>query len=95
MHLDPLTAAHARRLANLAAEGRPVVVLLSDPPDPIVPLAARAELAAALEPVSAVLLLLLNGSAPIPAFIDERPADLERRQALLGRVFTRHAVTAG
>ncbi len=82
MHLDPLTAAHARRLDELAAKGRKVVVLLSDPPNPLLPLAARAELAASLASVSAVMLVDL---------VSEHTADIERRDALVRQVLEKHA----
>jgi len=82
MYLDPLTAAHARRLEELAATGRKVVVLLSDPPDPLLPLAARAELAASLASVSAVMLVDV---------VSEHAADLERRDSLTRHVLGRHA----
>ena len=88
MHLDPLTVKHARRLAAIAAEGRPVVVLLTDPPAPLLPIAARAELAAALGSVTAVM--VVDGPIPMPV-IAEEAADLERRQALVRHVLERHA----
>ncbi len=53
---DPLLAGHARRLAALRRDGYRLAVLLSDPPDPVLPLRARAELVAALGAVDFVLL---------------------------------------
>jgi hypothetical protein len=91
MHLDPLTVEHARRLAKIAAEGRRVVVLLSDPPAPLLPLAARAELAASLESVSAVM--IIDGAVPMPVIAEEL-ADLDRRDALIRHVWQRHAAGA-
>ncbi len=88
MHLDPLTVGHARRLAAIAAEGRPVVVLLTDPPAPLLPIAARAELAAALGSVTAVM--MVDGPLAMPV-IAEEATDLERRQALVRHVLERHA----
>ena len=98
MHLDPLTASHARRLRQIAAGGKPLVVLLTNPPSPLLPSSARAELAAALESVTAVM-VLNGGVATIPevarpSLIIEEAADLERRQTLVRRVFDRHAATA-
>ena len=93
MYLDPLTATHARRLQEIATGGRRLVVLLFDPPAPLLPMAARAELAASLACVAAVM----PGSdelAPVPHF-DERSADLARRDALTRHVFQRHAAAAG
>ena len=93
MYLDPLTAAHARQIHEIAAGGRRVVVLLFDPPAPLLPTDARAELAASLSSVAAVM----QGSdalAPTP-HIDERSADLARRDTLTRHVFQRHAAAAG
>ena len=97
MHLDPLTAGHARRLREIANGGQPVVVLLSDPPSPLLPARARAELAAALDSVTAVMVLDGQSSIPDvarPSLVIEEAADLERRDALVRRVFERHAATA-
>jgi hypothetical protein len=88
MYLDPLTVDHARRLGEIAAGGRRVVVLLSDPPQPLLPLAARAELAAALASVSAVMVL------PGELAFSEGAADLERREALVRHVWNRHGAAA-
>jgi hypothetical protein len=89
MHLDPLTSDHARRLAELSAQGRPVVVVLSDPPEPLLPLEARAELAACLSSVTAVVTTDTS-----ECDVDERAADLGRRQALIQHVWQRHALAA-
>ena len=97
MHLDPLTAAHAERLAELAAPGRPVVVLLYDLPDPLLRLEARAELAASLSTVHAVVPIpddQTAAQAASVAAVDERAGDLARRQALVRHVFEKHAMAA-
>jgi bifunctional ADP-heptose synthase (sugar kinase/adenylyltransferase) len=52
---DPLLASHATRLASLRRDEHLLAVLLSDPPDPVLPLRARAELVAALEAVDFVM----------------------------------------
>ena len=91
MYLDPLTVAHARRLAEIAAAGRRLVVLLSDPPAPLLPIAARAELAAALVAVSAVM--IVDGPVPVST-ISEEAGDLMRRQALVRHVLDRHSLAA-
>jgi len=94
MHLDPLTAAHAERLAELALPGRPVVVLLYDLPDPLLPLDARAELAASLSTVQAVIPIPEGQTAARAASlaaVDERAGDLARREALVRHVFEKHA----
>jgi hypothetical protein len=48
---DPLTAAHAERLAGLK---RPLLVLISEPENPILPALARAQLVAGLAVVDHV-----------------------------------------
>jgi len=53
---DPLLASHANRLEALRRDGRRLAVLLSDPPDPVLPLRVRAQLVAALRAVDYVLL---------------------------------------
>ena len=92
MHLDPLTVHHARRLAAIAAQGKPVVVLLTDPPAPLLSLAARAELAASLTSVTAVM--IVDGPVSMLPLIAEEASDLERRHALVRHVLARHAASA-
>jgi bifunctional ADP-heptose synthase (sugar kinase/adenylyltransferase) len=52
---DPLLAAHAEQLRELKLEGRPLVVAIADPENPILPARARAELVAGLEVVDFVV----------------------------------------
>lgn len=96
--MDPLTLAHARRLAELAAAtGRSIVVLLEDPPQPLLPQDARAELAAALACVSVVVTGLDAARlAELPAgrVIDELDQDLARRRQLIEAVHARHSATS-
>ncbi|MCC6585696.1 MAG: hypothetical protein IT168_03170 [Bryobacterales bacterium] len=88
---DPLLAEHAERLAALPA---PVVILLADPPDPLLSARSRAELLAGLAAVSQVVMPLADGSPCLAAstaeVVDERPADLIRRQGLIAHVHRRH-----
>jgi hypothetical protein len=51
-YFDPLLAEHAKRLVALP---RPIVVIVADPPEPLLPLAARQLLVAALACVDGVL----------------------------------------
>ena len=53
---DPLIAAHARRLEQLREGAARVMVVVTDPPRPILPARARAELVAALSVVDFVVL---------------------------------------
>jgi glycerol-3-phosphate cytidylyltransferase-like family protein len=59
---DPLLASHADRLAALRRDGWRLAVLLSDPPDPVLPLRARAELVAALRAVDYVVVADCSGT---------------------------------
>lgn len=53
-YFDPLLAPHAEDLSRVAGEQR-VWVIVHDPPEPILPLRARAELVAALRMVEHVI----------------------------------------
>jgi hypothetical protein len=55
-YFDPLLADHARRLSELRAGFARLVVLLADPPNPVLDARARAELVAALGVVDYVAL---------------------------------------
>ncbi len=87
-YLDPLLASHAARLEEVA-DGRPVVVILADPPEPLLGARSRAELAAGLRVVQAVV---LPGDPAADSRIEarEESADLDRRAGLIQRVHGRH-----
>jgi hypothetical protein len=88
VYFDPVVAPHAQRLQELAKEHGPLAVCVCDPPKPLLPARARAELAAALRDVE----LVVVGDAALSqavAIIDERPADLARRAALMAHVRSR------
>jgi hypothetical protein len=51
---DPMVASHAERLAALKQEGRPLLVLITTPPSPILDSRARAQLVAGLAAVDYV-----------------------------------------
>ena len=98
-YFDPLTAAHARRIIELRSElrrntGR-IAVIVTDPPDPILPQRARVELVAALHAVDYVVAAMHNTSAEIVArlqpdeVIQEEAADLRRTQELIAHVHRR------
>lgn len=89
-YFDPLTAAHAERLNELARGGR-LLVLVDDPPDPLMPAGARLELVAALDMVEAAAGLSEVGQLP-PHAVDERAADLARRGALMAHIRARQAL---
>ncbi len=87
-YFDPMVAAHTQRFQELAAQHGPLAVCLCDPPDPLLPARARAELAASCRYVSLVVIGedALQSASEI---IDERPADLARRAALIAHVHSR------
>jgi bifunctional ADP-heptose synthase (sugar kinase/adenylyltransferase) len=80
---DPLLAAHAEQLGRLKPEGRALVVFVTGPEDPILPLEARAELVAALGCVDAVV---ADGGAPPQGALDLTADHLAWREAFLRRV---------
>ncbi len=59
---DPLLAAHARRLMDLKQGHARLMVVLTNPPQPILPARARAELVAALAAVDYVV--VAGGPSP-------------------------------
>ena len=89
---DPLTAAHASRLVELAAAHGPLFVLVTDAQDAILPIRARAELAASLACVRCVITdqAALDDVPPM-RLIREEAADARRRAELTRHVHTRHA----
>ena len=91
-HFDPMTAAHARRMSDFCRISGPIVVIVTDPAEPILPLRARAELVAALHAVDYVIAAMHNTSAEIIArlqpdeVIQEEEADVRRTQDLIAHV---------
>jgi bifunctional ADP-heptose synthase (sugar kinase/adenylyltransferase) len=88
-YFDPLCVAHVRRLEEIAnAGGGPVTILLDSPPRPLLPVAARAELLAALHVVKHVVIAV--GVRPVEfqgaAIMDETHGDLLRIQDLMEHV---------
>ena len=88
-YFDPLTAAHVRRLRELHGEAARLVAVVIDPPEPLLPARARAELVAGLACVDCVV-LEEAGLDPVVNAVHEEEADLERRDELIARVRARH-----
>jgi cytidyltransferase-like protein len=86
-HFDPLHAGHTRRLRELCGNGERIVVAIEDPPEPILPARARAELVAALDCVAYVL---VSPSRIPPNVIDERQPDAQRARVFAQHVLARH-----
>jgi bifunctional ADP-heptose synthase (sugar kinase/adenylyltransferase) len=94
-HFDPLTAAHARRIADLRKTRSQLIAIVTDPPQPILKLSARTELVAALEAIDYVIPVQDNTAAEILAVlrpgevIEEEAADVDRTRALIAHVHKR------
>jgi len=84
-YFDPLLAQHAERLRDLRRPGVPLLVLIADPEDPILPIRARAELVAGLAAVDYVA-EAAEGLIPNVRLEDE---DLRRREELIAHVHAR------
>ena len=87
-YFDVLIAPQVRRLRELSG-GATLVVALDDPPEPVLPARARAELVAALDPVGFVV---LAAGAALPDFgevIDEASSHQENFQELVRHVHGR------
>jgi cytidyltransferase-like protein len=88
-YFDPMHSGHVRRLRELCGRGEHIGVIIDDPNEPILPLAARAELVAALDCVSYVI--PASGDVPdIPDAIDDRESDIRRARAFAQHVLARH-----
>lgn len=87
-HFDPVVYSHVERMNALAAEYGPLAVCVTSPADPLLPVQARAELAAALGCTEFVTIAehaevaVLSGIPGLELF-DETHDDLRRRQALM------------
>jgi len=94
-YFDPLTAAHARCLHGIAADGARLLVVVRTPENPILPACARAELVAALACVHSVVIEEGDPGwiAELPAhrLAREEEADLDRRRELVVRIHQRQA----
>ena len=65
-YFDPVLAAHARRLKDARANAAGLAVIIADPPRPILPSRARAELVAALDAADYVV---LPGDEPLEGLV--------------------------
>lgn len=88
-YFDPLLASHAQRLEAERAGAEALAVIVLEPPEPILPTRARAELVAAL---AAVSLVLVPEGAAAPA-VDARfePVDLADRARFIAYVRERQS----
>ncbi len=85
---DPITAEHAERLAQLQQPGRKLLVLITDPPDPILPSLARAQIVAGLKVVDQVA---VAGPGAPKAQVELEAEDAERLRKLIAHVHSRQS----
>ena len=86
-------AGHVRRLREICRDGERVTVVVADPPEPMLPTRARAELVAALDCVAFVIPAGREADAITanrPHVIDERSADVDRARTFAQHVLERH-----
>jgi glycerol-3-phosphate cytidylyltransferase-like family protein len=91
-YFDPLHAVHVRRLRELSKAGATLVVAIDDPPDPLLPRAARAELAASVASVDYVVCDIQSAIETLADadFHDLRAEDAEQRKLLCAYVARRN-----
>ncbi len=83
-YFDPLVASHARRLSGLK-NGPKLIVAIEDPPRPILPARARAELVAGLRVVDYVV----EGTGGVTPDIRLEGEDGQRFEQLIAHVHAR------
>ncbi len=76
---DVLTAARLRRIREIAKPGVPLIAVVTDVPNSLLPTQARAELAASL----AVINFVVIGAFPVHNVIDDSEADTRRTAELI------------
>jgi hypothetical protein len=89
-YFDPLLAAHAERLEAVKPAGVPLAVIVAEPPDPVLPARARAEMVAALRAVDAVFVPEPGELPPAPDLRFEA-GDLDLRAAFVDYVRSRQS----
>ena len=94
-YFDPVLAGHARRLKDAREGAAALAVIIADPPRPILPARARAELVAAMDAADCVV---LPGDEPLEGLVAGmdgaevlrgEAADLELTGKLIQHVHTR------
>jgi hypothetical protein len=92
-YFDPLLAAHAARLRELSAADSQLLVIVTHPPNPLLPACARAELLAALSVVDLVTVAPSDAPLMFPdglRLIREEAHDAARTRELVRHVHRRH-----
>jgi glycerol-3-phosphate cytidylyltransferase-like family protein len=89
-YFDPMVASHARSLAALKRDGKPLLVLITTPVNPILPARARAELVASLNVVDHVAEIVPG----IPVQLQFESEDEVRLEKLIEHVHARQGATS-
>ena len=92
-YFDPMHAGHVRRLQEIRGGGERIAVVIADPPRPMLPTIARAELVAALDCVAYVIPAGPEADAVTANrdnVIDERVAEMDRSRTFAQHVLARH-----
>ena len=87
---DPLVAEHARQLAELKQSGRALIVAIAEPPNPILPARARAELVAGL----AVVDFAVESAAGLPVEVNLEEAHERILSDLIRHVHARQSAAS-
>ena len=94
-YFDPLHVGHIRRLREICSPGERIVVVIADPPAPILSTRARAELVSALDFVEFVVPAGEAADQAVEPFadvVDEREADMARTRSFAQHVFARYSM---
>ena len=84
-YFDPLVSSHAESLSRMKQNGRPLLVLIATPKNPILPAIARAELVAGLAAVDFVTEM----TSDLAPQIRMEPEDEARLETLIAHVHAR------
>jgi bifunctional ADP-heptose synthase (sugar kinase/adenylyltransferase) len=94
-YFDPLLVSHAERLHGLKRPGVPLIVIVADPQNPILPVKARAELVAGLAVVDHVVDSGSGRLAPCPEeIVHLEEEDAQTLEALIERVHRRQEASS-
>ncbi len=92
---DVLTAPRIRRLREIADRGRPLLAIVTEQPGSLLPLRARAELAASLAIIDVVVIVQEFVPGLFPNVLDEREPDERRTLDLIELIQRRNRTAAG
>jgi hypothetical protein len=92
-YFDPLYSEHVLGLRQECNGDSQIVVAVDEPPSPVLPWRARAELVAGLSCVDCVIPASLAPSVPDATVVDQRETDLRRTASLERHIAERQKTT--